>query len=534
MALTTQNKKRALGGGSAFALATLLSIPALATPAGGEDIIRSNCLACHSETGDSAAPFSRIGQQRKTPEGWQMTINRMQLLRGARISAEDKAALIQYLADNQGLAPSEAEPYRYLLEQDTNRVEEGIDEGLGQMCARCHSGARFSLQRRSEAEWKNLVDFHMGQFPTIEFHSLARDRAWYDIAKNETAVELGKNFPLLSPQWDSWKAAPKADLAGRWRVLGFVPGKGEFEAQMSAEPSDTGYSLSLEGHYADGSGLSGSGKARLYTGFEWRASVTVDGVKMRQVMAADAEGARMSGRMFSAQAREIGGDLHAVRDQGKADVVAVMPAYLRKGESAELTIVGQHLDGDISLGEGVTIEQVLQRDADRIRVLAIASGDEGLRRVTVGSASHDDALAVYQSLARVEVLPANAVSRIGGAGGKLEKVAASYRALGFSAGADGKAGTDDDLRLGYMAATWSIAPADEVAAHDKDEDFAGSIDADGIFTPGDTGPNPARKMSANNVGRLTVIASVNDGDAQVRGEGSMLVSVPDYVRRVLD
>lgn len=534
MALTTQNKNRAWGGAAVLALATLLSIPAQATPAAGEDIIRNNCLACHSETGDSAAPFSRISEQRKTPEGWQMTINRMQLLRGAQISAEDKAALIQYLADTQGLAPSEAEPYRYLLEQDTNIVEADLDEGLGQMCARCHSGARFSLQRRSEAEWQNLVDFHMGQFPTIEFHSLARDRAWYDIARNETAVELGKQFPLLSPQWDSWKAAPKADMAGRWRVLGFVPGQGEFEAQMSAEPSDSGYSLSLEGHYADGSALSGSGTARLYTGFEWRASLSIDGVKMRQVMAADAEGGRMNGRMFSAAAREIGGELSAVRDQGKPRVVALMPAYLRQGQSTEVTIVGQHLDGDISLGEGVTIEKVLQRDADRIRVLAVANGDEGLRRVTVGAASHDGALAVYQSLARVEVLPAHAVSRIGGAGGKLEKVRASYRAVGFSAGADGKAGTEDDLRLGYMPASWSIAPADEVAAHDKDHEYAGSINADGIFIPGDTGPNPARKMSANNVGRLTVIASVTDGDAQVRGEGSMLVSVPDYVRRVLD
>jgi quinohemoprotein amine dehydrogenase len=480
------------------------------------------------------APFSRISQQRKTPEGWRMTINRMQALRGAQISPEDKRALIQYLADNQGLAPTEAEPYRYLLEQDTNRVEEGIDEGLGQMCARCHSGARFSLQRRSEDEWKRLVDFHMGQIPTIELHSLARDRAWYDIAHNETAAELGKRFPLITPQWDSWKAAPKADLTGRWRVLGFVPGKGQFNAWMNAAKSQSGFQLQLEGQYADGSKLSGSGSARVYTGYEWRASLTINGVKMRQVMAADAKGTEMTGRMFPAGERAIGGELRAVRDLGKAEVVAVMPSYLRQGESAELTILGQHLDGDISLGEGIEIEKVLERDDDSIRVLARATGSEGGRSPSVGSARLEGGLSVYQTLARVEVLPANAVTRIGGAGGKLEKVRAVYRAVGYSAGADGKAGTDDDLRLGYMAATWSIKPADEVAARDKDEEFAGSIDADGIFTPGDAGPNPARKMSANNVGRLTVIASVNDGDAQVRGEGSMLVSVPDYVRRVLD
>ncbi|MCP8686468.1 quinohemoprotein amine dehydrogenase subunit alpha [Marinobacterium sp. OS208] len=532
--MTKQNKKRVPLVGPALALVAVLAAPAMAAQPDGETIIRNNCLACHSETGDKAAPFSRISEQRKTPEGWRMTINRMQALRGAKISPEDKRALIQYLADNQGLAPTEAEPYRYLLEQDTNRVEEGIDEGLGQMCARCHSGARFSLQRRSEDEWKRLVDFHMGQFPTIEFHSLARDRAWYDIAKNETAVELGKNFPLITPQWNSWKTAPKADLTGRWRVLGFVPGKGQFDAWMNAAKSESGYQLQLEGQYADGSKLSGSGNARVYTGYEWRAALTIDGVKMRQVMAADAKGGEMAGRMFPAAERAIGGELRAVRDQGEAEVIAVMPSLLRQGESAELTILGQHLEGDVSLGEGIEIEKVLERDDDSIRVLARATGSEGARSPSVGSASLEGGLSVYQTLARVEVVPANALTRIGGNGGEMEKVRAVYRAVGYSAGADGKAGTEDDLRLGYMPATWSIKPADEVAAHDKDEDFAGSIDAHGIFTPGDAGPNPARKMSANNVGRLTVIASVNDGDAQVRGEGSMLVSVPDFVRRVLD
>ncbi|NVK44225.1 MAG: quinohemoprotein amine dehydrogenase subunit alpha [Oceanospirillaceae bacterium] len=528
-----QNKKRMPLARTALALA-VLAAPALAAEPDGETIIRNNCLACHSETGDAEAPFSRISEQRKTPEGWLMTINRMQELRGAQISTEDKRALVQYLADNQGLAPQESESYRYLLEQDTNLVETGVEEGLGQMCARCHSAARFSLQRRTEDEWKRLVEFHMGQFPTIELHSLARDRAWYEIASNETAVELGQKFPLITPEWNSWKAAPKADLTGRWRVLGYVPGKGEFTAWMNASKSETGYQLQLEGQYTDGTQLAGRGTARVYTGYEWRASIEIDGVKMRQVMAANDEGSAMEGRMFSTEAREIGGELMAVRDRGEAEVVAVMPSHLRLGESAELTIVGQHLDGDVSLGEGVEIEKVIERDGDSIRVLAKASGSAGARTVSVGDASRDQALAVYDSLARVEVSPANALSRIGGNGGEMAKMRTVYRAVGYAAGADGEAGTDDDLRLGYMPATWSIAPADEVAAHDKDEKYAGMIDAAGIFTPGDAGPNPERKMSANNVGRLKVVASVSDGGSEVSGEGSLLVAPQDFVRRVLD
>ncbi|MBP0048309.1 quinohemoprotein amine dehydrogenase subunit alpha [Marinobacterium sp. AK62] len=534
MALSNNNSKRAALGTGVLALAGLVSAPLMAQDA--QQIIRDRCLACHTETGTADAPsFSRISEQRKTPEGWHMTLNRMIHLRDLQISTEEKRALVKYLSDTQGLAPEETEGYRYLLEQDTNLVETGIEPGLAEMCARCHSGARFTLQRRSEQEWKYLVDFHMGQFPTTELHSLARDRQWFEIARNDTAGQLAKQFPLHTKAWSNWKAADKSDLMGRWRVTGYVPGKGEFDAWMSAAKTANGkYDLTLEGHYADGEVLEGSGKATVYTGYEWRASLTIDGVKMRQVMAADKAGNTLEGRMFMAAEREIGGDLMAVRDQGTADLVALSPSYLRVGESTEITLVGQNLNGDIDLGEGVTVEKIVSRSKDRITVIAKASGAEGLRSPRVGKAVHNAGLAVYEELARVEVSPANAVTRIGGADGNMPKVRASYRAIGYSAGADGQAGTDDDIRLGYMPASWSIKPADEVAAHDKDDKYAGMINAAGIFVPGDAGPNTARKMDANNVGRLTVVASVEDGSSQVSGEGSMLVSVQDFVRRVLD
>ena len=76
MALSNNNSKRAVLGTGALALAGLVSMPLQAADA--EQIIRDRCLACHTESGDSAAPtFSRISEQRKTPEGWQMTLNRM-------------------------------------------------------------------------------------------------------------------------------------------------------------------------------------------------------------------------------------------------------------------------------------------------------------------------------------------------------------------------------------------------------------------------------------------------------------------------
>ncbi|WP_432695651.1 quinohemoprotein amine dehydrogenase subunit alpha [Marinobacterium sp. YM272] len=533
MALRIHKTKRAIVGAGVVALAGFASQYAAAD---GREIIRDRCLACHTESGDADTPsFSRISSQRKTPEGWLMTINRMIELRGLPISADEKREVVKYLADTQGLAPSETADYRYLLEQDTNRVESGLDGDLMQNCARCHSAARFALQRRTQDEWQTLVDFHMAQFPGLELHAGARDREWYRIVHDQTAVQLSKMFPLETQAWSNWKEADKSDLMGRWRVTGFMPGKGEFDAWMTAAKNDTDhFSLSLEGRYADGEVIAGSGKATVYTGYEWRGSLTVDGVNLRQVMSVADDGNSMNGRMFLAKERRVGGDLQAFRDSGEPMIVAVSPSYLRKGQSAELTIIGENLDGDIDLGKGVSVDRVIERSADRIVVAATAQGDEGARLVSVGEASSEAALKVYTQLARVDVTPANAVSRIGGNGSEMDKVRAIYRAVGYSAGADGKAGTEDDLRLGYMPAQWSIEPADEVAEEEKDHIYAGQITDQGIFIPGDAGPNPERFMSANNVGRLTVVAHVQDGEDKVEGEGSMLVSVPDFVQRVLD
>lgn len=507
---------------------------ASAVAADAGSIMTRTCGTCHTESSPGAGDFSRMSGMRKTPEGWQMTINRMQSLRGLHLSADEKQTVIKHLADTRGLAPGETVGSRYLLEQDTNLVE-NTPEAYTQMCARCHSGARVALQRRTEDEWKWLVHFHMGQHPTLEFHSLARDRPWFELALNDTAVQLGKDYPLESAEWKAWQAAPKPQLNGEWRLLGYVPGKGEFDARMTATPTGLdAFALTVAGRYADGSPLAGTGSATVYTGFEWRAALELDGVKMRQVLAAAPAGGEMQGRMFRRDDKALGGELRAVRPGANAQVLAVMPPHLKIGVEQPLTIVGEKLGGDISLGKGVEVLRVVSRDAERVSVIARAKGASGARDVKVGTAAGKGLLAVYDQVARVEVLPANAIARIGGGGGVMEKVGVAYRARAYAAGPDGKPGTDDDVALGYMPTSWSIAPADHTAEEERDHEFAGSIDANGVFTPGDGGPNPKRKMNANNVGRLAVVATVKDGAEPVEGRGSLLVSVPDFVVGVLD
>lgn len=519
-------------GAGLLALAAAIGVPAPAAAADGAALLAANCLSCHGALGST---ISRVEGQRKSPEGWQMTITRMQEQHGAKISPQDKRALIKYLADTRGLAPTEAAPWRYLLEHDNNRVE-ALDDTYKDMCARCHSGARFALQRRSEGEWSLLMHSHIGLNPTLEFHSLARDRAWFQHAVGDIAPALARDFALDAKAWTAWQAAPRVTLAGSWRITGYLPGKGEFEGRMTASTAgEDRFELRLEGRYADGGALAGSGVATVYTGYEWRGSVDIDGVALRQVLAADARANTMKGRQHLAASRRVGGELVAVRETATPRLVAVMPAHLRRGETAELTLVGSGLDGAVSLGSGVRVLEVVARSADRVVVRARAEGRDGLRDVTVGAARGKGLLAVYERVARVDVEPAHAIARVGGPGdAQMEKVGVAYRALGWAAGRDGKAGTADDLRLGYLSVQWSIEAADEEAEKARDQDFVGRIGADGVFVPGDAGPNPARPKSLGNTGRVKVVAAVGEAGERVEGRGSLDVAVPDFVQRALD
>ena len=520
-------KQAALLGGLTLAVCSVA--PAMAQNK-AEEIIQSNCLGCHQETGDPAHPWSRISMLRKTPEGWALTLRRMREIRGAPLSPEDEAVLIKYLADNQGLAPEETKDYRYILERQPNIVETDVDPELQPMCARCHSAARFSLQRRPASEWEKLVHFHVGQFPTIELQAMARDRPWFQIATQQVVPRLGEMFPLETEAWKNWTQASKPVLEGSWRVAGYLPEKGDYDGRLTArKTAEDRYDLTLTGTYRNGRKFEGKGQANVFTGYEWRADIDLGEIKVRQVMAADQTGSTLTGRMFLLNNDEFGGDLKAVKEDSQPHVVAVFPSYLKAGTATDITIVGSALSGDVSLGNGIKIGRVVSRSADQVvvRATAPAGAAAGVQSVKVGSAVATDAFAVYQRLARVEVTPGNSVSRVGGNGSPIPKVEATYRAVGFDAGKDGVPGNQDDVRIGFMPATWSIEPFDEVAAEDNDVKYAGVMDArTGMFTPGDAGPNPERKMSANNVGNLKVVGTVKDGDATASGEGRLVVAAP--------
>ncbi len=525
----------------ALCLALMPFLPAQAN----EALLRHNCGACHADPANPEAPLSRISEQRKSPEGWEMTLHRMQTIHGVQLSDPDGKSdsagvlfqLLKHLSDTHGLAPAETVGLRYTLERRHNTVDIPEDAEYAVMCTRCHSNARVALQRRTEPEWRNLIHFHLAQFPTTEYQIGGRDREWFPIAIERTLPMLAAAFPLQTAEWEAWQKAAKPALAGRWRVTGRMAGKGDFNGVMTATAGNAdSYSVALVGEFSGGEPLEMEGDSVVYTGFEWRGNLRADAAgdkeQYLQVLEASADGSALTGRMFPFDHPERGIDLQARRDDGTPRLLAVSPAYLKRGTTATLTVSGSALSGAPLLGAGLTVNRIVSRDADRVvlEVTAAADAPAGARTIGVGKASLPAALTVFSTVERVEVSPAYTVGRVGGKEGSQPEVQGRFEAIAWTNGPDGTPGTADDLRIGPVKAQWSVAPWNEKAAKDRDIEFAGSIDKDsGIFAPAAAGPNPARKQSTNNAGNLKVIATVGEGESAVRGEGQLLVTVQRWI-----
>lgn len=514
LTLKTTRLRRHAGKLALFA-AALLSTQAMAAEQ-GPSLLQNKCMGCHIPEGNDT--YSRISHQRKTPEGWLMSIARMQVMHGLQISDDDRRTLVKYLADKQGLAPSETDGVRYAMERRLNTVEQ-FDTQLSETCGRCHSGARVALQRRPAKEWEHLVNFHLGQWPSLEYQAQARDRDWLPIALQQVVPDLAKRYPLESAAWAEWqKARPKADaLPGQWAFSGHMLAKGDVRGVMSVTPDqgDT-FKVEVKGAYADGTPFNGSGSAILYNGYEWRGNVKVGDANLRQVFAAlDGE---MKGRMFEAEHDERGLDFTAVKE-GKARLLAVQPAFIKAGGESEITLVGSGLAGKPDLGAGVEVTEVLEQTPTLVRVKARAAADAkpGQREVAIGALKGVN-LAVYDKVEEVKVVPAFSIARIGENGASVPKVQGRFEAEAWGKDANGQ-----PLRIGYLPASWKVEPFNERAVEDEDVKFAGKMQADGVFVPGGAGPNPERKMMTNNAGNLKVIATLADGGQT--GEGHMIVTV---------
>ncbi len=487
----------------------------------GLEILRNSCGGCHQQS--TPGHFARISEIRKTPEGWLMTIFRMQHVHQVQIQESDRDVLIRYLANTQGLAPSETTAARYALERRPNVTDMTLPGDLQVMCARCHSAARIALQRRDSADWLKHVHWHLAQWPTIEYQQNARDRLWWQKATTEVPGQLGELFPLTTVAWDQWRTRPRADLSGTWLIQSHEPGQGDSwgTATVSRSGEDE-YTVAYTLETSTGQHLTGDSKVIVYTGFEWRGSGTLSGRDIREVYAVSEDGQKIAGRWFEAEHAEIGADWVAVR-ASEAQLAAVVPTAARVGSTTRVVVLGSALNGPVSFGPG-TRSKVVSRDAHTLTVDLRVDPDAspGYRELSIGKLHQGTALAVYDRIDRVEVSPAFGIARLGG--GQIDPVAAQFEAVAFRDVPDGS-GKSRALRLGSLPVNWSVQPYNEDARQADDMKYAGRIEPSGRFLPAVAGPNPQRKFSANNAGNLTILATLEDSGRPVTGKSHLIVTV---------
>lgn len=487
----------------------------------GLEILRNSCGGCHQQS--TPGHFARISEIRKSPEGWLMTVFRMEHVHHVQITEADRDVLIRYLSDTQGLAPSETTPARYALERRPNVTDMTLPGELQVMCARCHSAARIALQRRDASDWLKHVHWHLAQWPTIEYQQNARDRLWWQKATTEVPEELGKLYPLRTTVWDQWRAQPHADLSGTWLVFSHEPGAGDSWGTATVSSSgEAQYTVTYSLDTSKGQHVTGDSKAIVYTGFEWRGTGSLSGRDIREVFAVSEDGQKMSGRWFEADHSEIGADWVAVR-AGEAQIVALTPTAARVGTTTRITVLGSGLSGPVSLGPG-TRSKVVSREAHSltIDVRVDSKAAPGYRELVIGQLHRAESLAVYDRIDRVDVTPAFGIARVGG--GKIDPVAAQFEAVAYRDVPE-PSGKTQPIRVGVLPVTWSVQPFNEDAKAADDVKFAGRVSADGRFLPAGAGPNPQRKFSANNAGNLSVLATLDDGGKSLSGKAHLIVTV---------
>ncbi|QFQ89535.1 quinohemoprotein amine dehydrogenase subunit alpha (plasmid) [Paracoccus kondratievae] len=494
--------------------AMFAAAPALAVT--GEEVMQNACAACHVQNEDGR--WERIDAARKTPEGWDMTVTRMMRNHGVALTPEERTAIVRHLSDTRGLSLTETAERRYILEREPVAWDEGPDTQMTQTCGRCHSYARVALQRRTPEDWKHLVNFHLGQFPTLEYQALARDRDWWGIAQAEIIPFLAEHYPLGKAP-----APFTGDASGDYVLAGRQPGRGDYTGRLVLKKAGEDYEVTMTLDFADSS-QSFTGTGRILGAGEWRATLSDGKTAIRQVLAF--ENGHFSGRWYHADSDVIGGRLEAVRADASPLVLAAAPARLKIGEETLVRVAGTGLGEALTLPEGVTGS--VESAADGVAVLKLtASGAPGPISIKLGEQKVD--LVAYDRPDRISITPETTIARIGGNGGPIPKVPAQFEALGWLNGPDGQPDTGDDIPLGAFPASWATVDFDAEAEKMQDAKFAGSISDTGLFTPADAGPNPERPMQTNNAGNLKVIATVETETGPLSAEAHLYATVQRFV-----
>jgi quinohemoprotein amine dehydrogenase len=376
--------------------------------------VQRACGGCH-ET-DDAGRMSRISFRRATPEGWQQTIRRMVTLNDVTVEPDAAREIVRYLSNHLGLAPEEARPVAWEAERRSGD-QPYEDADIQKTCTTCHSLGRILSQRRTPEEWTLVTAMHRGYYPYVDFQAFGVPGD--EPAPVDVAVEhFSERLPLDTPEWAAWSATKRpARLAGSWVLRGHAPGDGAVYGQVTLMPvpgTDDEFTTETSYVYArDGRQVTRTGRAIVYTGFQWRGRSSVgadDPDGLREVMFVERDWQTIEGRWFTGGYDEIGIDVTLERVAAAPVVTGVYPTSLRVEQTAQIDIHGANLAAvsGLDFGPGIEVVRTIATAANLVtaEVRAAADAAVGRRDLFLDQASLADAVIVYDDVGRIAVTPA--------------------------------------------------------------------------------------------------------------------------------
>ena len=535
----------------------------------------SKCGSCHTK--DEKGNLTRISWIRTTPEGWEEAIKRMIRLNGLKLEPTDAKAILKYLSTSHGLAPEEAKPVMYMAEHRI-QDEEVPNESIRATCMNCHALGRPFQWRSTRAEWSLLADLHSALYQQADAAFRRNGAGPFgggdgggggggaagdtnatapNVSLDITLDFLGKSYGLHTPEWAAWRARMRTPkINGRWLISAHIPGRGKYYgeltiAQGAAEDEFT-TSVKLQ-PVGGGRAISRTGTGLVYAGYSWRgrskgttvpANASSDDLsaEMREAMWISPDQTWAEGRWFWGEYQEFGVDVKLKRMTPEPTLLTLDRYSLKTGAQAQaVRLIGSNLPAqvsaaDVDFGSGITVKSITSHTSTEIvaQLDVAASAVPGKRDVSFRNSVLEGALAVYDKVDYIKVLPEASMARLGGdSKSPHPKGYQQLEVMAYQRGEDGKLHTSDDIELGPVDVTWSVEEFYSVFG-DDDKEFVGTLNSNGLFTPNIDGPNPQRKFSRNNYGNVWAVATAKnekdkDGKPLV-GKSYLVVAVPTYIR----
>lgn len=491
-----------------------------------DPLVLAKCGTCH--TADEHGNMQRISWERATPEGWQEALKRMLRERGVSLTPPEARAIVKYLSEKHGLAPEESKPVMYYAERRVREESGIVNDTLLEACAKCHEAARPLSWRRSADAWKQFAEAHAAR---------------YKFTPNQEAIAyLARTAPLHTREWAAWSArVGTPELAGRWLVTAHVPGRGKFHGEMGIAAGSGGgeFLTRMRLHSVnDASVVARTGRNVVYGGTAWRGRSSGGSVasaapgdlsaEVREAMWVAPDGLKAEGRWFWGQYQELGFDVKMQRASSDPVLLIVDPPSLKTGSNANrIRLIGdrfpaQVAPADVTAGSGVNVRRIISSTPGEIvaEVDVAADARPGQRTVAFRSSSLANAVAIYDRVDYVKVMPESSLAAFGSQTYSLGFQ--QFEAIGYQRGPDGKAHTADDLELGPVEVAWSMEVFYEVDPSKQDR--VGTVSPTGFFTPAAANPG-------NNSDVWIIASAKNEKDKDGKplvGKGYLVVTVPTY------